>query len=637
MLVRIGALAFSIVAAGAASGGTVFDLLVPRPVNAVATGGEAPSADLTFRTVRGAVPDAPAAVAAEAYVLEIGEREAVATASDPCGERYARVTFDQLRALGGGKVPCGRIVDWPRLRWRGYLNDCGRNYLDRTGVKAILDVMALYKLNLFHWHLTDYHGWRLESKRHPGLQSEAAFYGRQVGRYYTQDDFREIVAYAAARGITVMPELDVPGHSLALRRGLGAGTMADPGVEEKVTELFRELCSLAPADVMPFVHLGTDEARTREEKCPDSYLTTWAKAVNDCGRKAVIWVPGKHSPVGCDVLDSSWYDNAVTNSSNPFFYADYTRLYNGSWTPFDVLSHVVFADVCHWTGEAARQLGAVGCTWQDDNVGEDTHWLFRECAVFPSLPGFGDLFWSGRPADRPEFLDRLPSPSDPRFAEAVEFERRLVAQRDTVLKDFPFAFPFVRQTDMRWRLTDAASGRVIAADIAQGSVWIRNRRRKENSFVPAGTNTVALETWIRSPEDRTIGVWIDCAGYFGCYSRLKGRTCARGEWNPAGAKVLVNGREIPPPEWKQPAMDSTTPAEREQDIPYSTDLLEKPLVDELPMLRPPTRIALRRGWNHVRIVLPHYRNWGATFCPVAGTSEHPREVPGLAYSSSPKE
>ena len=227
MLVRIGALAFSIVAAGAASGGTVFDLLVPRPVNAVATGGEAPSADLTFRTVRGAVPDAPAAVAAEAYVLEIGEREAVATASDPRGERYARVTFDQLRALGGGKVPCGRIVDWPRLRWRGYLNDCGRNYLDRTGVKAILDVMALYKLNLFHWHLTDYHGWRLESKRHPGLQSEAAFYGRQVGRYYTQDDFREIVDYAFARGIRVMPEFDLPGHSTAFREAFGLKSMKD--------------------------------------------------------------------------------------------------------------------------------------------------------------------------------------------------------------------------------------------------------------------------------------------------------------------------------------------------------------------------------------------------------------------------
>ena len=608
--------------------------IIPRPVRVEPKSGFANS--LEVKVVRDLVPYAPSSVRDEAYMLDVEADGVTITASDPRGERYARTTLRQLLALSGGKPPCCRIVDWPRLRWRGYLNDCGRNYLDMAGVKAILDVMSLYKLNLFHWHLTDYHGWRLESKRHPGLQSKAAFYGRQIGRYYTQDDFREIVSYAAARGITVMPELDVPGHSLALRCGLGVKTMSDPGVEEMVSELFRELCSLAPADVMPFVHLGTDEARTHEEKCPDSYLTTWAKAVNDCGRKAVIWAPGKNSPVGCDVMDSSWYDNAVTNSSNPFLYADYTRLYNGSWTPFDVLSHAVFVDAQHWKGEQARQLGAVGCTWQDDNVGEDTHWLFRECAVFPSLLGFAETFWSGRLADRPEFLDRLPAPSDPYFQNAVDFERRLAAQRDTVLRDFPFAFPFVRQTDMRWRLSDEKSGHVIATDIAQGSVWIRNRRRKENSFVQEGTNTVVLETWIRSPNDRTIGAWIDCAGYFGCYSRLGGRTCARGEWNPAGAKVLLNGRELPPPEWKQPAMESTTPAEREQDIPYSTDLLEKPLVDELPMLRPPTRIRLQKGWNHVRIILPHYRNWGATFCPIAGTSEHPREIDDLEFSSGPR-
>ena len=616
--------------------GSAYDLLVPRPVKAEASGGEVDLGSVPVRSVRGDVPGAPASVAEEAYMLEIGAKEVVVTASDLRGKRYARVTLDQLRALCGGRAPCGRIVDWPVLRWRGYMNDCGRNYLDMQGLKAVLDVMALYKLNLFHWHLSDYHGWRLESKKFPGLQSRKAFL-RQVGRYYTQDEFREIVAYAADRGITVLPELDVPGHTLALRRGLGVKTMADPGVEEKVAELFRELCSLAPADVMPFVHMGTDEARTREEKCDDSYVTTWAKAINACGRKAVIWAPGKKSSPDCDVIDMAWYDNHVTNSANPFLYADYVRLYNASWTPFDVLPNVVFADVRHWEGERSRQMGAVACTWQDDNVGEDTHWLFRECAVFPALLGFGDGFWSGRPADRPEFFARLPAPSDPLFRQAVEFERRLIAQRDTVLRDFPFAFPFVRQTDMRWRLTDAASGRIIATDIAQGSVWVRNRRIKSSSFVADGTNTVALETWIRSPDGRTVGAWIDCSGYFGCYSRLGGRTCARGEWSPAGAKVLVNGREIPPPEWKQPAMVSTTPAEREQDIPYSTDLLEKPLVDELPMLRPPTQVSLKKGWNHVRIVLPFYRLWGATFCLISGTSEHPREVVGLEYSASPME
>jgi hypothetical protein len=83
-------------------------------------------------------------------------------------------------------------------------------------------------------------------------------------------------------------------------------------------------------------------------------------------------------------------------------------------------------------------------------------------------------------------------------------------------------------------------------------------------------------------------------------------------------------------------MKSTTKNVREQDVPYSTDLLEKPLVDELFTLRSPTSINLKKGWNHVRIVLPKGGSrWGASFCPIAGTSEHPREVEDLEYSSEP--
>ena len=625
-----------VLAAGLSGGEkSPMDDLIPRPVRIDRRSGE--RAVEKPRFVRGEVPGAPAAVREEAYVLDIAADGITVTSSDPRGERYAQVTLDQLAKLSGGRLPCCRIVDWPVLRWRGYMNDCGRNYLALDGVKAILDVMAAYKLNLFHWHLTDYHGWRLESKKYPGLQSAKAFYGRQPGKFYTQDEFREIVAYAAERGITVLPELDVPGHTLALRKGLGVATMADPGVKEKVTELFEELCSLADAETMPFVHLGTDEARTREEKCDDAYVTEWVKAVNACGRKAVVWAPGKRVDAGCDVIDMAWYDNHVTNSANPFIYADYTRGYNASWTPFDVLSMVTFANPRHWTSEAGRQLGAIACTWQDDSVGDDTYLLFRECAVFPSLLGLGDNYWSGRSGNRTEFLMRLPAPGDGLFAEAQDLERRMLRHRDVFFADFRFPFAFLKQTDMRWRVTDLTTGRVVARDVPQGSVWIRNRRVEANSFIRAKKGAALLETWIRSPEDRTVGAWIDCAGYFGCYTRLGGRTPQLGEWNTAGAKIAVNGVEVAPPKWKQPGMNSTTPAEREQDIPYSTDLLEKPLVDELPMLRPPTKIALRKGWNYVRIELPSAKHWGATFVLVDGTNEHPREVAGLEYRGEPPE
>ena len=623
-----------------AHGASPLELLLPKPVKVEARTGTADAAtSANVSAKRGAVPGAPAAVSVEAYVLEVSPDGVKIISSDPRGERYARATLAQLLKLGGGKVPCCRIIDWPVMRWRGFMNDCGRNYLDMDALKTILDVMALYKMNLFHWHLTDYHGWRLESKLYPSLQRPEAFFGRQVGRYYTQEDFKEIVAYAAERGITVMPELDVPGHTLSFRRGLDIGTMREPGTERVIDDIFRELCSLAPADVMPFVHLGTDEVRVDPEYCDKSWVTRWAKTVNGCGRKAVVWAPGMKIDPGCDVIDMAWYDEYVTNSVNPYLYSDYRRTYHGSWTPFDVLSMAAFGDMMKWRGETDRHLGAIACCWHDDNVGENTRQLFRNCMVFPTIVAMSDNFWCGRDKDFPEFRRRLPAPGSSEFAMAEDLERRIAAQRDRTLAGFAEPFPFVRQTAMRWRITDKETGRVIAKDIAQGTVWLGSHGSPQAAFVKNNAKeTLVMETWVKSPKAQTLGAWVDCAGLYGAYSRLQvPRTMRRGEWSHCGASVSVNGVALPPPEWKQPGMKSTTQAIREQDIPYSTDLLEKPLVDELVTLRAPTPVALKAGWNHIRIVLPPRKlRRGATFCFIDGTSEHPREVEGLEYSSEPR-
>ena len=104
----------------------------------------------------------------QAYKLEIAPDGIVIVAPSAAGERYAHATLDQLRKLAGGQpLPACTIVDWPALRFRGFMNDYGRNYQSLQSIRDTLDLMAAYKLNLFHWHLTDYHGWRLESKRHP--------------------------------------------------------------------------------------------------------------------------------------------------------------------------------------------------------------------------------------------------------------------------------------------------------------------------------------------------------------------------------------------------------------------------------------------------------------------------------------
>ena len=233
-----------------ACGAGPLEELVPEPQSAVATGGEASGAALDkVSVVRGDVKGAKGAVAEEAYVLEVSADGVRVTTSTLLGEMNARKTLAQLVKLSGGKVPCCRITDWPILRWRGFMLDNGRNYLDLPSLKDLIDVMAAYKLNLFHWHLTEYYGWRLQSKRYPEIEQKAYYDplgNRHRGKFYTQEEVRELVDYAYARGVTVMPEFDIPGHAEAFRQAFGFKSMRDPGVVETLVDLVNVLCTLAP-------------------------------------------------------------------------------------------------------------------------------------------------------------------------------------------------------------------------------------------------------------------------------------------------------------------------------------------------------------------------------------------------------
>ena len=598
--------------------------LLPRPVRVERLDGSCDvcSPALVKETVRAPVPGAPAATADEAYVVEVLPGKVVITAPTTRGERWARVTFDELVRLAGGDVPCCRITDWPALRWRGYMNDCGRNFLDFDAVRKIVDEMSRVKMNLFHWHLTDYHGWRLESKRYPGLQRDAAF-SRHVGRYYTQREFRELVRYAADRGVTVMPELDVPGHSLALRRGLGVETMADPRVREAVAGLIEELCSLASAEAMPFVHLGTDEARQLPEYCDVGDVEHWARTVVGCGRRPVVWAPGIRLAADIGCIDMAWHDGAAADSTAPYF--DAARMYNGSWNPFVVALKSAFVRPCRRTADAARQLGAVTCTWHDDYVGEDTRRLFDDAMVFPSIAAFGDSYWCGDREERPEFSGvgghwKTPPAGSPAFLRLVELERRLAAHRDYTLAGVGVPFQFLRQTDLSWRLT-GPDGALVADGVRGAAIDLDAYARRDRG-------TVVAETVITSAVDRVVGAWIDFTDFGSAYSRDPQGVPEVGEWNHAGAKILVNGVEVPPPVWEDAGALPTFQRAGDNEISWGNDICERPLLDEGPTRRALTPVALKRGENRVRLVMPppELGFWGGLFAPALGTTRRPREI-----------
>jgi len=631
---------------------SVLSELLPKPVSVEVREGTIAWHEPVV--VRADVEGAPKNVADQAYVLDIAaDGQIRITAGGAAGERYARVTLDQLKKLSGqlaptltpstfnlqpstSRLPCCRIVDWPALRWRGIMNDCGRNYLAVDGVKAFIDVAARYKMNIFHWHLSDYQGWRLESKRYPHLNAPETMM-RQVGKFYTQDEFREIVAYARERGVTVMPELDVPGHTYALRRGLGVKTMKDEGVDRMVSELFDELCSLAPADVMPFVHLGTDEVRAAPEYTRPGWCSKWADTVAANGRAAVVWAPGEKLSSTGEVIDMVWHDNDVTNTANRAF--DAARMYfAGGKGPELILNQTAFLKPCDWAVDASRKLGAIACCWHDDNVGEDTTRLFANATVLPAILGFANNYWtgSGKPRGTNLWLDRLPPVGTADFRHAQDLERRILAQRDKALGDVPFAFPYLAQTEQHWCLS-WADGRVIEPDYVGGLIDV-------NAFVTNQTGHVVAETWVKVPSNGVYSAWIGCTITGGCYSRQHDEpTPKQGEWSKYGSSVSVNGVKIAPPVWDHPgARADLTKLEPDgktyKGAVYSNDLSETPLGNDFYYCREPSKVELREGWNHVRLDLTKPTNvwgrcWRGVFRLLEGTTEHPREVKGVLFSS----
>ena len=625
------------------------DELMPVPFRIEARGGSLAAADLGEpRLVTAPVKGAPDGAADEAYCLDVAPTGVVVTASGRRGAIWAKATLDQLAKLGGGRVPCCRIVDGPKFPWRGFMPDCGRNYIEIRHLKAMIDAMSACKMNLFHWHLTEYYGWRLESKRYPELQREDAFYLRHVGKCYTQDEFREIVDYAWARGVTVMPEFDVPGHALAFRRAFGFETMRDEGVRERLCDLVDELCSLAPAEKMPFIHLGTDEARLPEEKVPPRWLEPLVRRVQAAGRTVVGWTPGELrglEDVGA-IAGMRWGRRKVETLNLPCF--DASGMYLDTLDPFELLGVATFRKVCPWAGTEGTRLGGIVCAWHDD-AAKDGYDFLRNQAVMPAYTLFGDVFWRGRD-EAPGGSGRwMPKAGDPLQMRAAELERRVIAQRDKVWHDSPYPYHFLRQTDMRWRVTDAQTGRVVVRDLAQATVFLwqscndgvedgRSATAVGNVFTNR-SGVAVLETWIRSPVTQTVGAWIGFTDYVRNHGRAySAPTPPRGKWNRTGATVEINGESVPPPAWRKPGQQA---GGNVPHLLYVHELDEIPFEDEEYYMRPPTPIVLRKGWNHVKLTVPcakaaNYAPWVATFIPLLGTTEHPREVPGLEYACDPQ-
>jgi hexosaminidase len=283
-------------------GGQLADYLFPATGFRLVVGSVAPTAG-GARSISIRLDSSLTALGDEGYRLEVQPTRVTIRARRPAGAFYAIQTlrqllppaiFRQAKVAATWTIPAVSIEDYPRFSWRGMHLDVGRHFMPKEFVKKYVDLLALHKMNRFHWHLTEDQGWRIEIKQYPRLTQVGAwrrqtiigrpdedstkwrFDGTPHGGFYTQDDIREVVAYAQARFVTIVPEIEMPGHSqAAIAAYAELGNTGDTlpvwtawGVDENILNpgeatirfyqnVLTEVMALFPGH---WIHIGGDEA-----------------------------------------------------------------------------------------------------------------------------------------------------------------------------------------------------------------------------------------------------------------------------------------------------------------------------------------------------------------------------------------
>lgn len=438
----------------------------------LATGSESAVTVTDQLPTAGFVFAADESVAPEGYKLTVTSRGVKVQASQFAGFFYAIQTIKQLlpAAVYGTQtaadadwtLPCVTIDDAPRFAYRGLHSDVSRHFFDVDEMKRYIDIMAVHKLNTLHWHLTDDQGWRIEIKKYPrltevGSKRKGTVVRKEWGTldgvphegFFTQDEIREIVDYAAAHAINVIPEIDLPGHMLAAitaypelgctggpyevwtRWGVSDDVLC-VGKEHTFTfieDVLTEVLELFPSE---YIHIGGDECpKVRWEKCPhcqakikalglkdsdkftaEQYLQSYVTArvekfLADHGRRMIGWdeiLEGELSP---DAIVMSWRGSAggieaaqqhheVIMTPNSHFYFDYYQSLDTDSEPFGIGGYVPVEKVYSFdpydqlTEEQQQYILGVQANVWTEYIAEPWH---LEYMILPRLAALSEVQW----------------------------------------------------------------------------------------------------------------------------------------------------------------------------------------------------------------------------------------------------
>lgn len=572
----------------------------------------------------------------EAYELVACKDGVVITANTVTGLYRGVQTLRQLVVTKEGKTSIAmcEILDYPAFKIRGYMHDVGRNFQSIEQLKMQIDVMAAYKYSVFHWHLTDHFGWRLESQKYPELQSKKAF-GRHHGKFYTQEEFKEMSDYCWARGIIIIPEFDSPGHSEAFRHGLEIPNMKDPRALEAMIGVFDELCTLADKERMPYIHVGTDEVRHKDEFVDAHYLPELHKAIHKNDRELIGWVQGMTVKGDTKQIQQTW---AQCRPHKHLRHIDSRSNYVNHLESLDFMPRMLFQQPCRVPHGSDVNLGGILAHWPDTLV-EDEKLSLTNNPIIPSIVAYSEAVWKGIEKDRSDLWSRLPDAGTPEFEAYADFENRIAEQRDRFLGHTPFLM--VKTHHIQWRLLGPVSNDEVPEldrQILKNSYDVDGKAynwtksvfgaaiHSRHSFGfggyfpnPAkGKDVVWGNTYVYSPKDQELDAWIS----FNTISSSDDRagSAKAGDWNANPAcNIWINGKRVAPPKWKNPGV-------RGKEIA---------LIDNVYTSRAPSKIQLKKGWNSVLMKSARRYKWHFSFSPIQKDGDVYREVEELKYSATP--
>ncbi len=367
----------------------------------------------------------------EAYHILITSKGVNIEATTQRGLYWARQTMAQLKTDKKGKsfLPLCEITDWPAFRIRGFMHDIGRSYIPVDELKAEIAMLSRFKINTFHWHLTENQAWRLESKLYPQLNAPANM-ERSKGKYYTLAEARDLVDFCRKHHVLLIPEIDMPGHSAAFERTFGFGMQTADGTRI-MKDIIAEACDALD---VPYLHIGTDEVQfTNPQFVPEMVAFVRSK-----GKKVISWNPGWNYKNGEIDMTQLWSYRGKAQPGIPaidcrFHYANH----------FDNYADLVALFNSRIYNQPMGSDDLAGCIiafWNDRYI-DNTRQLLDENNFYPYMLTLAERAWRGGGRGYFDGKTTLLWDDEPeQKAEFAEFENRMLWHKQHTLKGLPFAY-----------------------------------------------------------------------------------------------------------------------------------------------------------------------------------------------------